>query len=151
VIYKGGEFTEPDLARMKKEKRTASNIRTPHREKDNLREEMISAGEKVYATNCASCHQGNGKGAPPRYPTLAGTEWVTGDKQRLISVIVNGLEGPIEVNGEPYNGAMPSHDFLSDEEVAEVATYIRQNFGNDASAVSVRDVQRMRNSPSTDD
>ncbi|MFB6248484.1 MAG: c-type cytochrome [Salinibacter sp.] len=151
VIYTGGSFTEADLARMEKEKRTASNIRTPHKEKDNLRQEMLSAGEKVYVTNCAACHQRDGKGAPPRYPTLAGTEWVTGDKQRLISVIVNGLEGPIEVKGKSYNRAMPSHDFLSDEEVAEVATYIRQNFGNDASAVSVKDVRRARTGPTTDD
>lgn len=151
VIYTGGSFTEADLARMEKEKKTASNIRTPHKEKDNLRQEMLSAGEEVYVTNCAACHQRNGKGAPPRYPTLAGTEWVTGDKQRLISVIVNGLEGPIEVKGKSYSGAMPSHDFLSDEEVAEVATFIRQNFGNDASAVSTKDVRRTRNAPSTDD
>ncbi|WP_332315879.1 c-type cytochrome [Salinibacter sp.] len=151
VIYTGGSFTEADLARMEKEKKTASNIRTPHKEKDNLRQEMLSAGEEVYVTNCAACHQRDGKGAPPRYPTLAGTEWVTGDKQRLISVIVNGLEGPIEVKGKSYSGAMPSHDFLSDEEVAEVATFIRQNFGNDASAVSTKDVRRTRNAPSTDD
>jgi glucose/arabinose dehydrogenase/mono/diheme cytochrome c family protein len=151
VIYTGGSFTEADLARMEKEKRTASNIRTPHKENDNLQQEMLTAGEEVYVTNCAACHQRNGKGAPPRYPPLAETEWVTGDKQRLISVIVTGLEGPIEVNGEPYSGAMPGHDFLSDEEVAEVATYIRQNFGNDASAVSVKDVRRARNAPSADD
>ena len=151
VFYNGGTFTESDLARMEKEKRTASNIRTPHKEKDNLRREMLSAGEKIYVQNCAACHQRNGQGAPPRYPTLSGTDWVTGDKQRLISVIVNGLEGPIEVKGEPYSGAMPGHDFLSDEEVADVATYIRKNFGNDAGAVSAEDVRRVRNAPSTDD
>ena len=151
VIYTGGEFDDADLARMEKEKQTASNVRTPHKEKDNLRQEMLAAGEKVYVNSCAACHQRDGKGAPPRYPPLAGTEWVTGDKQRLVSVIVNGLEGSIEVNGERYSGAMPKHDFLSDEEVAEVATYIRQNFGNDASAVSTKDVQQVRDASSTDD
>lgn len=151
VIHTGETSSEPDLTRMEKEKRTASNIRTPHKEKDNLRQEMLAAGEKVYVQNCASCHQRNGKGAPPRYPTLAGTDWVTGDKQRLVSLIVNGLEGPIEVKGEPYSGAMPAHDFLSDEEVAEVATYIRKNFGNDADAVSKKDVRRVRDAPSADD
>lgn len=149
VIYTGGEFTESDLTRMEKEKKTASNIRTPDKEADNLREEMLSAGQKVYVQNCASCHGRDGKGSPPRYPPLTKTEWVTGDKQRLISIIVNGLEGPIEVKGENYSGAMPKNDFLSDEEVAEVATYIRQNFGNDASTVSVKEVRQVRDTLST--
>ena len=137
-------FGEAHLARMKEEKRTASNIRTPDPEADNLQREELLAGEKLYNTYCAPCHQRDGQGAPPRYPPLVGTEWVTGDTQRLISVIINGLEGPIVVNGEPYNNAMPQHSFLSDQEVAEVATFIRQNLGNDASAVTAEEVQAMR-------
>ncbi|MEX0748084.1 MAG: sugar-binding protein, partial [Rhodothermales bacterium] len=90
------------------------------------------------------CHQRDGNGAPPRYPPLAGTEWVLGDSRRLISVIVTGLEGPIDVNGESYDNVMPQHSFLDDEAVAEVATYIRQNFGNTASAVRADEVRDVR-------
>lgn len=148
VIYTGGAFGESNIAEMRERKQTATNVRTPHEEKDNLREEMLSGGEKIYVQNCASCHQGDGGGAPPRYPPLSNTEWVTGDKERLISVILNGLKGPIEVNGESYSGEMPPNDFLSDEEVAQVATYVRQNFGNEASTVSVNEVKQVRDTSS---
>ena len=137
-------FGEAQLARMEKEKRTASNIRTPDREADNLQRGEPVAGEKIYLTYCAACHQRDGGGASPRYPPLAGTDWVTGDKQRLVSVIVNGLDGPIEVNGEPYHNTMPQHGFLSDEEIAEVATYIRQHFGNRAGDVTAEEVHEIR-------
>lgn len=144
-------FGEAQLARMEEEKLTASNIRTPDEEEDNLERGVALGGERIYVDYCAACHQRDGEGAAPRYPPLAGTDWVTGDKQRLITVIVNGLEGPIEVRGEPYDGAMPQHSFLSDEEVAEVATYIRQNFGNDASTVSEEEVQEVRSRLETEE
>lgn len=146
ITYTGmkAEFDTSHRARMETEKRTASNIRTPDREADNLQKGERRAGETIYDTYCAACHQGDGQGAPPRYPPLAGSAWVTGDEQRLIAVIVNGLDGPIEVKGEPYNSSMPKHDFLSDEEVAEVATYVRQNFGNRASPIRVEEVEAVR-------
>lgn len=137
-------FGEAHLARMREEKRTASNIRTPHEIEDNLQQEELLTGEQIYVDYCAACHQRNGEGSSPRYPPLAETEWVTGDKQRLIGVILNGLEGPIEVRGETYDSVMPQHSFLSDEEVAEVATFIRQNFGNEASAVHADEVRQVR-------
>ena len=137
-------FGEAQLAQMEEEKQTSSNVRTPEREADNLQQGEPLAGEKIYLTYCAACHQRDGQGAPPRYPPLAETEWVTGDKGRLISVILNGLEGPIEVRGEPYHNTMPQHSFLSNEDVAKVATYVRQHFGNNASAVTADDVHRIR-------
>jgi len=146
ITYTGDKaaFGEAQLARMVEEKRTASNIRTPDREADNLERGEPVAGEKIYVTYCAGCHQRDGQGAAPRYPPLAGTEWVTGDKQRLISVILTGLEGPIEVRGEPFDNVMPQHSFLDDGAVAEVATYIRQNFGNEAEAVRTEEVKDVR-------
>ncbi len=146
ITYTGDKaaFGDAQLARMVDEKRTASNVRTPDREADNLERDEPVAGEKIYVTYCAGCHQRDGQGAAPRYPPLAGTEWVTGDKQRLISVILAGLEGPIEVRGEPFDNVMPQHSFLDDGAVAEVATYIRQNFGNEAGAVSTQEVKDVR-------
>ncbi|SMO69883.1 PQQ-dependent sugar dehydrogenase [Fodinibius sediminis] len=147
IRYTGDKasFGEEALARMKEEKETASNIRQPDQEKDNLQKEKIAGGEQVYRTYCASCHQQNGEGTD-RYPPLAGTDWVTGDKERLIGVILNGLEGSIEVNGQMYNNVMPQHSFLSDDEVAQVLTYIRKSFGNNARAVSVEEVKKIRSS-----
>lgn len=147
IMFKGDKesFGEEHLAGMEQEKRTASNIRTPHEFDDNLERGIAMGGERIYRTYCAACHQRDGEGSPPRFPPLAGTDWVTGDKQRLISIILNGLEGPIVVRGESYNFPMPQHSFLSDEEVAEVATYIRQSFGNNASTLTANEVRGVRN------
>tara|TARA_R110002012_G_scaffold142411_1_gene300396 strand:- start:30500 stop:32269 length:1770 start_codon:yes stop_codon:yes gene_type:complete len=145
VMYKGdrGSFGTEQLARME-ERKNASNIRTPDKIEDNLEKGVKVAGEKTYLTYCGSCHQNNGKGASGRFPPLAGAPWVVGDKGLLISIVLNGMEGSITVNGEEYNNVMPQHSFLSDEEVAGVLTYIRQSFGNEASEVSTEDVKKIR-------
>jgi mono/diheme cytochrome c family protein len=77
---------------------------------------------------------------------LAGTDWVTGDKDRLIRILLNGMDGSITVNGENYVNAMPQHSFLSDDEMAIVLTYIRQSFGNNASVITSAEVAAIRNS-----
>lgn len=139
------DFGADHLRRMDEEKKTASNIRTPDEEQDILDgDDDVDVGEEIYVDYCAACHQRDGNGAPPRYPPLAGTDWVTGDSERLIRVIIEGLEGRIEVKGETFDGEMPAHNFLRNEEVAAVATYIRQNFGNEASEIREEDVEQVR-------
>lgn len=102
-------------------------------------------GQKIYMVRCASCHQMQGTGVPGVFPPLTGTEWVTGDPGRLVRVILHGLTGPIEVSGVKYSGAMPPWGtFLTDEEVAAVATYVRANFGNEASEISEAQVTKVR-------
>lgn len=145
VTYKGDRknFGLAQLAQMEKRK-TMSNIRTPDEVKDNLDRGKPVAGGKVYGIYCAACHQRNGMGDSQRFPPLAGSEWVTGDKKKLITVLMKGLEGPIEVKGQSYNNVMPQHSFLKDEELAEVLTHIRTNFGNTADAVSAAEVNEVR-------
>ena len=145
VMFKGDKasFSQAQLAKMEEHK-SLSHIRTPDEEKDNLQKGEMASGQSLYYSYCAICHQNNGKGASGRYPPLAGTDWVTGDKKRLIEVVLKGLEGPIDVNGETYNNVMPQHSFLSDEDVALVLTYIRQNFGNEASEVKAEEVEQVR-------
>lgn len=137
-------FGPAQLAGMEEEKQIARNVRTPDPVEDNLLKGQVTATETIYNTYCAPCHQQDGEGSPPRYPPLAGSEWVTGDPQRLISVILNGLEGPIDVRGERYDNPMPQHRFLSDADVARVATYIRTNFGNEAGPVTADEVASVR-------
>lgn len=146
IMYKGGkeDFGEKQLAEMKKLKYEASNIKAPDEVEDNLQKGEVAGGEKIYVTYCSPCHQRNGQGSPGRYPPLAGVDWVTGDTERLINIILNGLEGPIEVKEEGYNSLMPQHSFLKNEEVASVLTYIRQAFGNNASAISAEKVKEVR-------
>src|SRR5699024_5559329 len=98
------------------------------------KQELNTDGEQIYQEQCATCHQQNGQGVSGIYPPLRGTEWVTGDKGRLIRIILQGIGGPIEVKGNSYNGIMPAwKDILSDNEVAAVATYLRSSWGNDES------------------
>ncbi len=146
VVYTGDRstFGEEQLAQMKKRKEL-SHIRTPDRIKDNLMQDDIDGGAKTYYTYCSACHQKNGGGATGRFPPVANTDWVTGDKERLIKIILEGMEGSIQVHGETYNGVMPQHSFLSDKEIADVLTYIRSNFGNEASAIEPEEVEEIRN------
>ena len=146
VMFTGdkNEFGTPQLAAMEMRK-TLSHIRDPHEVDDNIQEEFTGKGQEIYQWYCGACHQRDGKGDSGRFPPLAGVDWVTGDEKRLINVVLNGLEGAIEVNGEMYNGAMPQHSFLSDQQIADVLTYIRGSFGNQASEITAEQVSEVRN------
>jgi mono/diheme cytochrome c family protein len=102
-------------------------------------------GKNVYQSFCLACHMADGSGVPGMHPPLIQTDWVTGDKERLIEITLNGMSGKIEVNGETYNSIMPPHSHLSDKQIADVLTYIRQSFGNNANEVTVEEVQKVRN------
>lgn len=102
-------------------------------------------GKQIYNTRCMSCHQMNGKGVPGTFPPLSGSDWVTGDKGRLIRLLLGGISGSMEVNGQTYSGVMPPWGgALDDRGIADIATYIRSNFGNEASAVTEEEVAKVR-------
>jgi ubiquinol-cytochrome c reductase cytochrome b subunit len=96
------------------------------------------AGAKVFSTNCASCHGAQGTGVPGTFPPLAGNPVVTGDANKVIGIVLDGLHGSISVSGQTYNGMMPPwKGTLSNKDVADVVTYIRGSLGsNKASAVT---------------
>ena len=145
IMYKGdkGDFGEGQLSKME-ERKALAHIRDPHEIDDNLSYRFADEGQKIFNTYCISCHQADGKGDGNRYPPLVESDWVTGDKKRLIKVILEGLEGPISVNGKSFNDMMPKMDFLSDEDIAKVLTYIRMNFNENAGAVQEKEVARLR-------
>ena len=102
-------------------------------------------GAKIYGTVCGACHQAQGTGVHGMYPPLAGSEWVTGSEERLIRVILHGLTGEIQVNGETYNSMMPPFGAaMKDAEVAAVASYIRSSFTNKAPPVTAATVAKVR-------
>lgn len=146
IMFKGNKekFGEMQLAEMEERKATRLSIRTPDEVKDNLAVGMAVGGHAVYNSYCISCHQADGKGDGSRFPPLDGSEWVTGDKERLINVLLKGVTGPIHVKGQAFTGEMPAHDFLSDEDIAKVLTYIRSNFTNDAGAIQTSEVTQTR-------
>jgi mono/diheme cytochrome c family protein len=120
------------------------HIRQPDEKKDVLGGEIYAAGGQLYQTYCAACHQTNGMGDGQRFPPLGPRSWVPGNKQRLISVVLFGLSGEIQVDGKGYNDVMPANGFLNDEQVSQILTYIRQNFGNLEQGVSVAEVADRR-------
>ncbi len=147
VMYKGDKtkFGAAQLAKMEIRKKTASNIKDPDPVKDDLDRGKPVVASAVYSMYCAACHQRDGKGDGSRFPPLNESEWVNGDKNRLISVVLNGLSGPIKVKGQEYNDPMPAHgSFLSDDQIAEVLTYIRSSWGNTSDAVTKAEVAAMR-------
>ena len=101
-------------------------------------------GAQIFSSTCAACHQAKGEGTD-MYPPLAGSEWVQGDESRVVRIILHGLIGDVEVQGQVYNGAMPAWGpSLNDAEVAAVATYIRSSFGNKALPITEATVAKVR-------
>ncbi len=109
--------------------------------------ESIARGKIVYQT-CAQCHQANGLGsAAVGCPPLAGSDWVQAEgPNRIISIVMDGLTGPIDVAGGHYGtGTMTAFkDVFSDQQVADVLTYIRQEWGNKAGPVTLEQVKAVR-------
>lgn len=105
----------------------------------------IARGESLYDRHCQSCHQASGEGVPGAFPPVVGSEWVVGSADVLIRILLQGLQGPIEVAGERYSGSMPGwEDILTDAEVAATATFIRQWRTNDAPPVEPAAVADVR-------
>jgi mono/diheme cytochrome c family protein len=109
-----------------------------------------SAGQKVYNTVCMGCHQPSGQGLPGMFPPLAESDWVSAPKpDRLIRIVLHGLMGPITINGEffktPAPMMPPQGAALSDEQIAQVITYIRNTWGGQPNAVTTDEVSAIRN------
>jgi mono/diheme cytochrome c family protein len=104
----------------------------------------IAAGETVYKAQCLTCHQVDGGGVSNMNPPLIKTKWVLGDKQTLITIVIKGLKTPIQIDGDDYHNVMPPHPTMTDQEIADVLTYVRNSFGNKASAVKPAEVAAAR-------
>lgn len=108
-------------------------------------ENPLEAGEKVYKSVCMACHQENGQGLAGAFPPLANSDWVAGDPEKLILLVLHGLNGEIKVNGVTYNGVMPAQgSTLKDKQIAAVLTYVRASWGNEFSEVSEDQVKQLR-------
>ena len=104
---------------------------------------MVRRGAELYV-HCMGCHQADGRGLRRFYPPLAGSERVLGSPDPLIAIILHGMEGPLELDGVRYDQQMPPAPFVSNDDIAAVASYIRTAWDNDASTVSPAMVQSIR-------
>jgi mono/diheme cytochrome c family protein len=103
----------------------------------------MKKGATVY-NNCQGCHQVSGAGQPGLIPPLAGSEWVAGGTERITRVLINGLSGQVHVKGATYNNVMPPQGHLSDKEIAQVVTFIRNSWGNQGTMVTPEMVKKVR-------
>ncbi len=105
--------------------------------------EQIEAGKKIYMQACYACHQANGEGVANAFPPLAKSDYINSDENKAIDALIHGLSGEITVNGKKYNSIMPSQQ-LSDDEVANVLTYVYNSWGNNGAVISPAEVQKRR-------
>ncbi|MEO6069060.1 MAG: cytochrome c [Chitinophagaceae bacterium] len=104
----------------------------------------IARGKAIYATSCLSCHQADGGGVPNLNPPLIQTKWVLGNKRELIQWVLKGSKGKVEIDGETFHNTMPPQAYLTDLQIADALTYIRNSFGNKASPVLSSEVKAAR-------
>jgi mono/diheme cytochrome c family protein len=106
----------------------------------------VERGKKVFLANCAVCHQANGLGSPSQsYPPLAGSEYANGGSRRNAMIVMKGLQGPITVKGQKFGGAvMQPWESLGDQKVADVLTYVRQEWGNKGGPVTKEQIAALR-------
>ena len=124
----------------------ASQAQVKHKAKSKLPgiAASIAKGKDVYMQTCVTCHQVDGGGVQNMNPPLIKTTYVLGDKTKLITIVLNGFNEKVEIEGNTYTNVMPSHDFLKDQDIANVLTYVRNSFGNKASAVTAIEVKKVR-------
>jgi nitrite reductase (NO-forming) len=107
------------------------------------KEIQLERGKKVYLSTCFACHLADGQGLPGVFPPLAGSDYLKADKDRAIRIPIKGQTGPITVNGRAYNNVMPPLPF-TDDQVADVLTYVMNSWGNDMGTVTADEVRRVR-------
>jgi mono/diheme cytochrome c family protein len=105
---------------------------------------QIESGKKIYQKSCLTCHQANGGGVPKMNPPLINAAFVKGDKKKLIQWVLLGSVKKVPIDGKYYSNNMPAQATLKDQEIADVLTYIRNNFKNKASAITANDVKNTR-------
>jgi nitrite reductase (NO-forming) len=110
-------------------------------------EDQVKAGQALFAGTCSTCHQANGEGMPGVFPPLAKSDFFKNDPKRVAQVITHGLSGPVTVNGHDYNSVMPPMAQLTDDEVANIATYVLNSWGNPGGRVTKDEAAEIRKGP----
>ncbi len=108
--------------------------------------EMIDKGRGIFAVACSQCHQYTGMGDPAKAPPLVGAEWVLGaGPNRIGRILLDGFTGPVNIKGQMWNLSMPPwKDNLSDDEIAAVLSYVRNDWGNSASVIRPEQIRAIR-------
>jgi len=145
--------TDTNLAIIKRFEKTLEDIiKNEYKKNTELLIKKFPQGARLYENICKTCHGNDGNGVASLAPPLNQSSWVTGDKKKLIAIVLYGLVGPVTVNGKLYqnpeiSGEMPglgSNDEYNEEDIAQVLSFIRKNWGNNASVITKDDVMKVR-------
>jgi nitrite reductase (NO-forming) len=110
-------------------------------------EQQIAAGKDLFAGTCSTCHQANGQGLPGVFPPLAASSVLKADPKRIVSIMLHGLSGKITVNGKDYDSVMPPMSQLSDDEVANIGTFVLNSWGNPGGRITAAEAAAVRKQP----
>ena len=122
---------------------TTSKTKAMGTSKNTLQTSIIR-GKAVYGTFCLACHQEDGSGVPNVNPPIVKTSWVLGSKTVLIQQVLKGSANKVEIDGEKFHNTMPAQAQLTDQQIADVLTFVRNSFGNKASIVTSAEVKAVR-------
>ena len=145
AIYSGKEVDEVYLGDRAQPNLAAVTAATKAAQSGALTvADQMKAGKALFAGTCSTCHQANGAGLPGVFPPLAKSDWLAANPKRAIDVVLNGLNGPVKVNGQDYNSVMPPMNQLNDDEIANILTYVQGSWGNAGGRVSKAEVAERR-------
>jgi nitrite reductase (NO-forming) len=144
-IYSGKEVDSAYLGdRAGPDLKAVSTAAAAHAAGTLTKDEQIKAGEQLFAGTCSVCHQATGQGLPGVFPPLAKSDLLAATPMRITSIITHGLTGKVTVNGTEYNSVMPPMAQLTDDEVANIATYVLNTWGNPGGRVTKEDAAKAR-------
>jgi nitrite reductase (NO-forming) len=147
AVYLGKQAAEGSAAQKRVtelQSQVKAAIQSDPRIAGLTREIQMAKGQQVFMQTCFVCHQPNGQGIPGQIPPLAKSDYLMADKERAIRAVLQGLSGEITVNGKKYNGQMIPLNTLTDDEIANALTYVRNSWGNSGDAAAVAEVRRIR-------
>jgi nitrite reductase (NO-forming) len=112
-------------------------------------DEQIKAGQALFAGTCSTCHQSNGQGLAGVFPPLAKSDYIAQDPMRIADAVLRGLSGPVKVNGQAFNSVMPPFGQLTDDEIANIGTYLLNSWDNPGGRITKDQVAQRRKEASS--
>ena len=145
AIYSGKEVDEVYLGDRAQPNLAAVTAAAKSAQRGELTvDEQVKAGQALFAGTCSTCHQASGAGLPGVFPPLAKSDWLVANRQGAVDAVLHGMTGKVKVNGQDYNSVMPPMNQLTDDEVANILTYVYNSWGNPGGKVSKAEVAERR-------
>jgi mono/diheme cytochrome c family protein len=154
-FYTQALLSKPDTTQLVfvQLRKVLADIKSNESNKDaNLLRKQYPRGASLFRSTCQPCHGADGNGVRSLAPPLNRSEWVTGSKEKLVAILLHGLSGPVKVNNKLYqapeiNGDMPgigSNKDIVDEDIAQLSSFIRNSWSNEAEKISREEVMKIR-------